>query len=72
MGAKGKKSLGGRRGRVGVARRHLPDKEPASWRARPRVRVARPKTPKITVIRKVDPTGSVSFAGTGYRGGKRL
>ena len=51
------------------ARRHLPDKEPASWQARPRVRVARPTTPKITVIRKVDPTGSVSFAGTGYRVG---
>jgi transposase InsO family protein len=51
------------------ARRHLPDKEPASRQARPRVRMVRPKTPKTTVIRKVDPTGSVSFAGTGYRVG---
>jgi hypothetical protein len=51
------------------ARRHLPDKEPASWRTPPRVRVVHAKTPKITVIRKVDTTGSVSFAGTGYRVG---
>jgi Mu transposase, C-terminal domain len=35
----------------------------------PRVRVIREKTPTITVTRKVDPTGSVSFAGTGYRVG---
>jgi hypothetical protein len=51
------------------ARRHLPDEEPASWQTRPRVRVIREKTPAITVTRKVDPTGSVSFAGTGYRVG---
>jgi transposase InsO family protein len=51
------------------ARRHLPDKEPASWRTPPRVRVVHQNTPKITVIRKVDTTGSVSFAGTGYRVG---
>jgi transposase InsO family protein len=51
------------------ARRHLPDKEPASWQVRPRVKVVREKAPMITVTRKVDPTGSVSFAGTGYRVG---
>jgi hypothetical protein len=51
------------------ARRHLPEKEPASWQAPPRMRMVHAHAKKFAVIRKVDTTGSVSFAGTGYRVG---
>jgi len=51
------------------ARRHLLEKEPASWRAPLKARPKKAKPTGITVIRKVDPAGSVSFAGSGYRVG---
>ena len=51
------------------ARRHLPDKEPASWRTPLKARPRKAKPTGVTVIRKVDPSGSVSFAGSGYRVG---
>jgi hypothetical protein len=51
------------------ARRHLPEKEPASWRAPLKARPKKAKPTGVTVIRKVDPAGSVSFAGSGYRVG---
>jgi len=51
------------------ARRHLPEKEPVSWCAPLRARPKKAKPTGITVIRKVDPAGSVSFAGSGYRVG---
>jgi transposase InsO family protein len=51
------------------ARRHLPEKEPAFWRAPLKARPKKAKPTGITVIRKVDPAGSVSFAGSGYRVG---
>ena len=51
------------------ARRHLPEEEPAFWRAPLKARPKKTKPTGITVIRKVDPAGSVSFAGSGYRVG---
>ena len=51
------------------ARRQLPDKEPASWHAPLKARSRKARPTGVTVIRKVDPAGSVSFAGSGYRVG---
>lgn len=51
------------------ARRHLPEKEPVSWRAPLKARPKKAKPTGVTVVRKVDPAGSVSFAGSGYRVG---
>ncbi len=51
------------------ARRHPIEAEPANWRRRPQPRKAQARTVGIPVIRKVDPHGDVSFAGTAYRVG---
>jgi transposase InsO family protein len=51
------------------ARRHLLEKEPVSWHAPLKARPKKAKPTGVTVIRKVDPAGSVSFAGSGYRVG---
>jgi len=52
------------------ARRHLADDDDRMDR---KARAARPSRPTAggVVLRKVDPTGSVSFAGTNYRVGNR-
>jgi transposase InsO family protein len=50
-------------------RRHRVEDEPAGWRREPRSRPARPETVGRTVTRKVDGSGSVSFAGVTYRVG---
>ncbi len=50
-------------------RRHPVEKEPAGWRREPRSRPARPETVGRVVARKVDGSGSVSFAGVTYRVG---
>jgi len=44
----------------------------AARAVRPRARAARPASSGPTVVRKVDPTGYVSFAGTGYFVSSRL
>jgi hypothetical protein len=52
------------------ARRHSPEKEPAVWQKRKKPRQR--KEPKLVgkpVTRKVEPAGTVSFAGTNYRVG---
>jgi transposase InsO family protein len=51
------------------ARRHLPEKEPVSWHAPLNARPKKARPTGVTVMRKVDPAGSVSFAGSGYRVG---
>lgn len=52
------------------ARRHPPEKEPAVWQTRTKPRqVERPKLVGRPVTRKVEPSGSVNFAGTAYRVG---
>jgi len=50
-------------------RRHRVEAEPAAWRSESRVRPARPQTVGRPVIRKVDGSGSVSFAAVTYRVG---
>lgn len=50
-------------------RRHRVEAEPAAWRRESRVRPARPGTVGRPVIRKVDSSGSVSFAAVTYRVG---
>jgi transposase InsO family protein len=50
------------------ARLHAADKEPGLWR-QPKARKPRPATTGRPVTRKVDGSGSVSFAGTTYRVG---
>jgi len=50
-------------------KRHPPKAEPAAWRRQPRARPARPQTVGRPVTRKVDSSGSISFAGTNYRVG---
>jgi transposase InsO family protein len=52
------------------ARRHLPEDDDRMDR---RAKASRPRRPTKgdEVLRKVDPSGSVSFAGTGYRVGNR-
>jgi transposase InsO family protein len=52
-------------------RRHPPEAEPAMWRPQPRARPARPETVGRPVIRKVDSSGNISFAGASYRVGNR-
>jgi transposase InsO family protein len=53
------------------ARRHPPEKEPAVWQKHKKPRQAKepPKLVGKPVTRKVEPSGSVSFAGTAYRVG---
>ena len=50
-------------------KRHRPRAEPAVWRRQSRTRPARPETVGRPVTRKVDGSGSVSFAGVTYRVG---
>jgi transposase InsO family protein len=50
-------------------RRHRVEDEPAGWRSESRTRPARPETVGLPVIRKVDSSGSVSFAAVTYRVG---
>ncbi len=50
-------------------RRHPPEAEPEAWRRQPRARPVRPPTMGQPVVRKVDSSGNVSFAGTNYRVG---
>lgn len=54
------------------AQRHRPDKELAALQRKPKARVARPRQPTVgqSVTRKVDMSGSISFAGHAYRVGK--
>jgi len=51
------------------ARRHLAEKEPAVWQKHRRPRQEKPKLVGRPVTRKVEPSGSVNFAGTAYRVG---
>lgn len=51
------------------AKRHPPEAEPEAWRRQPRSRPVRPPTIGQPVVRKVDSSGSISFAGTNYRVG---
>ena len=51
------------------ARQHPLEKESAAWRRRPQPRRAKPTLVGRPVIRKVDPSGAISFAGTAYRVG---
>jgi transposase InsO family protein len=50
-------------------RRHRVEAEPAAWRSESRVRPARPQTVGRPVTRKVDSSGSISFAAVTYRVG---
>jgi transposase InsO family protein len=50
-------------------RRHKVEDEPAAWKSESRTRPARPQTVGRPVIRKVDSSGSVSFAAVTYRVG---
>ncbi len=54
------------------AQRHRPDKELAALQRKPKARVVRPRQPTVgqSVTRKVDMSGSISFAGHAYRVGK--
>lgn len=54
------------------AERHRPDKELAALQRKPKPRVSRPRQPTVgqSVTRKVDVSGSISFAGTAYPAGK--
>ena len=51
------------------ARQHAVEDEPAVWQRRPRGRPVRPETTGVPVTRKVDPSGSISFAAATYRAG---
>lgn len=51
------------------ARQHPPEAEPQVWRRQPRARPVRPATVGQPVIRKVDSSGGISFAGVSYRVG---
>ena len=56
------------------ARRHAPDKQSAGLRRGARGRTAparRPSATAVSVTRKVDSSGNVSFAGTNYRAGNK-
>ncbi|MGI8515682.1 MAG: Mu transposase domain-containing protein [Acidimicrobiia bacterium] len=50
-------------------RQHPVEAEPAVWRRQPKARPSRPQTVGRPVIRKVDSSGHVSFAGANYRVG---
>lgn len=54
------------------AQQHRPDKQAAALARTPRARVRRPRQATVgqAVTRKVDGSGSVSFAGTSYRVGR--
>jgi hypothetical protein len=51
------------------ARQHPPEAEPGVWRRQPRARPVRPATVGQPVVRKVDSSGGISFAGVSYRVG---
>lgn len=51
------------------ARQHPPEAEPQVWRRQPRARPVRPPTVGQPVVRKVDSSGGISFAGVSYRVG---
>ncbi len=51
------------------ARQHPPEAEPQVWRRQPRARPVRPATEGQPVVRKVDSSGGISFAGVSYRVG---
>jgi hypothetical protein len=51
------------------ARQHPPEAEPQVWRRQPRARPVRPPTTGQPVVRKVDSSGGISFAGVSYRVG---
>ncbi|HUG07804.1 MAG TPA: IS481 family transposase [Acidimicrobiia bacterium] len=51
------------------ARQHPPEAEPQVWRRQPRARPVRPATMGQPVVRKVDSSGGISFAGVSYRVG---
>jgi transposase InsO family protein len=51
------------------ARQHQPEAEPQVWRRQPRARPVRPPTMGQPVVRKVDSSGGISFAGVSYRVG---
>ena len=53
------------------AQRHRPAKEPQALRRRAKQRRPRPRQPTVgqVVTRMVDSSGSVSFAGAGYKAG---
>jgi hypothetical protein len=51
------------------ARQHPPEAEPGVWRRQPRARPVRPPTVGQPVVRKVDSSGGISFAGVSYRVG---
>lgn len=51
------------------ARQHPPEAEPEVWRRQPRARPVRPATVGQPVVRKVDSSGGISFAGVSYRVG---
>jgi hypothetical protein len=53
------------------ARQHPPEAEPGVWRLRPRARPVRPPTVGQPVVRKVDSSGGISFAGVSFRVGNR-
>ena len=48
------------------ARQHPPEAEPQVWRRQPRARPVRPATVGQPVVRKVDSSGGISFAGVSY------
>ncbi len=54
---------------VSHARKHRVEDEPAVWQREPRARPVRPETVGVLVTRKVDPSGSISFAAANYRAG---
>ncbi len=55
-----------------LAQRHRPDRELAALQRRPRRRLVVPRQATVgqAVTRKVDSSGSISFAGWSYRVGK--
>jgi transposase InsO family protein len=54
------------------ARRHALDKETAGLRRGAPARAKRPSATAVSVTRKVDSSGNVSFAGTNYRAGSKF
>ncbi|MCH8129210.1 MAG: IS481 family transposase [Acidobacteria bacterium] len=57
---------------VSHARQHRVEDEPAVWQREPRARPVRPETVGVPVTRKVDSSGSISFAAANYRAGNAL
>jgi hypothetical protein len=56
---------------VSHARQHAVEDEPAAWQRQPRGRPVRPETTGVPVTRKVDQSGSISFAAASYRAGNK-